>query len=158
MKLTRNFPLSEFTISRTARKYGIDNSVPAKLMDNVAFLAVCAQTLRDDMSKHFGKDVPVSISSGYRTPRLNRKLGGSKTSAHKDALAIDFTSPKVSVDDMYQFIYDNREKYPFIDQCIYEYGEWIHLGVRRAEAEPRHEFLTAFWNSHSKTAYEVYES
>lgn len=157
MNLTRNFLMNEFTVSRTARKYGIDNSVPPHLMDNVAFLAMSLQTLRDDLSLHFGMSVSLVLSSGYRSKRLNKKLGGSGTSDHVNALAADFTSPHVSVDMMYQFIWENRHKYPFIDQCIYEYGDWIHLGVRRGCAA-RGQFLTALWNDKGKTVYEVYEA
>ena len=36
---------------------------------------------------------PVVISSGYRCPELNAAVGGSKTSQHMKAQAIDFTCP-----------------------------------------------------------------
>lgn len=79
MKLTQNFSLSEF-----ACKDG--TPVPGNLLDNVELLAKNLQVLRD----HLGE--PIHVTSGYRTPTYNAKVGGKKASLHLKAMAADLTT------------------------------------------------------------------
>ena len=44
------------------------------------------------LGQSFGNK-PVLISSGYRSPKLNKAIGGSSTSAHMSGLAADFSCP-----------------------------------------------------------------
>jgi zinc D-Ala-D-Ala carboxypeptidase len=71
MKLSNNFSLSEFTSSPTADRLGIDNTPDKEATDNLQELVTFVlQPLRD----RFG---PITISSGYRSPELNKAIGGS---------------------------------------------------------------------------------
>ena len=76
MQLTKNFKLSEFRC-----RDGPD--VPEELMANVQELAENLQVLRD----HLGK--PITIISGYRSPKYNRRIGGARKSQHLLARAGD---------------------------------------------------------------------
>ena len=76
MQLTKNFKLSEFRC-----RDGTD--VPEELMANVQELAENLQVLRD----HLGK--PITIISGYRSPKYNRRIGGARKSQHMLARAGD---------------------------------------------------------------------
>lgn len=124
----RHFTLSEFTRSDAAQRNGIEN-VPSKAQaQNLECL--CALIL-DPLRECIGH--PIYITSGFRTKRLNRIIGGSATSAHMDGLAADF---RVGDKD---YLLDwawcllkspSKEFRAKIDQCIY-YREkhFIHVSL-----------------------------
>ena len=84
--LSPHFCLSEFTESPTARKHGIANVPPPEAIENLKRL--CADTLeplRDALQ------LPVVITSGYRTKALNDLLAhSSERSQHMEGQAADF--------------------------------------------------------------------
>lgn len=141
MKLTPNFALSEFEFSDYAARNGLDNRVPNDLMWNVARVARWLQLLRDRLAARLGV-MPIVITSGYRGPKLNKAIGGSKTSAHCDALAADFHVPSMSIDSLFTFIREEMADAPF-DQVIHEFGRWIHVGLAGPNVQPRNQFLYA---------------
>lgn len=122
MKLSTNFSLSEFEVSATAMRRGINNKIPRGKLDNIkALVTYVLQPLRDQ----FG---PITVTSGYRCPELNRVLWGSPTSQHKEAEAADIKLAGISHYEVCEWILDNL----MFDQLIYEYGEdgWIHVSYR----------------------------
>lgn len=141
MKLAPNFALSEFEFSDYAARNGLDNSVPVHLMPNVTRLARWLQVFRERLATKFGP-MPVVITSGYRGIQLNKAIGGSKTSAHCEALAADFHVPGMSIDSLFAFIREEMADVP-MDQVIHEFGRWIHLGLAKPNSQPRNQFLYA---------------
>lgn len=125
MKLTPHFRLSELTRSDTASANNIDNSPSVEHLANLQRLAKTLENVRTVLGNN-----PVLISSGYRSPTLNRAVGGSSTSDHSNGLAVDFTCPRFGpVSKVCQAIVDSC--LPF-DQLIYEQGarsNWVHLGL-----------------------------
>ena len=79
---------------------------------------------------------PILINSGYRSPQLNKKIGGVPTSNHLTGCAVD-----IRVKDMEQLIryaailleYADESKQDF-DELLIEknrYGAiWLHFAVR----------------------------
>lgn len=119
MQLSKHFTLAEMIQSQTAVRNGLDNTpTPAVVL---ALEALC-DNLLEPVREHFGR--PVLVSSGYRSPAVNRKAGGSPTSQHRLGEAADFTVQGVSNLVVARWIRDSL-KY---DQLIYEFGEagWIH--------------------------------
>ena len=86
-QLTKNFKLSEFRC-----KDGTD--VPEDLMENVQFLAENLQILRDKIG------LPITVISGYRSPKYNRKIGGARKSQHMTAKAADIIVRGMKPDDV----------------------------------------------------------
>lgn len=86
--MTPHFTLAELTHSDTATARGIDNTLPGELLPSMQGVAEMLERIRSVLN------VPISISSGYRCPVLNKAVGGAKTSDHLAALAADFTAPK----------------------------------------------------------------
>lgn len=137
-KLTNNFSLHEFEKSATAKRLNINNNIPEIYMPNVTKLANVMQTIRDAYGK------PIIITSGYRCEKLNRAVGGSRTSDHKFAAACDFQSVEDTLQTNYELwkvILRLREQNRiFWRQLIWEYGEpekgmsWIHLSVNHNKA------------------------
>ena len=71
------FSISEMTRSDTARRLGIDNTPPDSIKNNLTlFIEKVLDPIREDWGG------PISVSSGYRCPELNAKVGGAKTSGH----------------------------------------------------------------------------
>lgn len=84
MKLSKNFTLEELTRSATAQRQGIDNTPTDTARAQLSRLAQeVLQPLRDMVG------VPLTITSGYRSPRLNKAVGGAATSQHLAGEAAD---------------------------------------------------------------------
>jgi hypothetical protein len=118
MKVGEFFTLQEFVISQTAVRKGIPNDPPPEAI--AAIQALCSNVL-DPLRQQLGK--PIIISSGYRSPEVNKAVGGSVTSQHCAGEAADIICPGVEVSDLVKAIRD--AKLPF-DQLIHE-GTWTHV-------------------------------
>jgi hypothetical protein len=93
LQMSSHFTLAEFTASTTAARKQIDNSLPEDLMGNAMETLNMMETIRQYLSNTIGHDVPIKISSGYRSPQLNAAIGGSIGSDHQQARAVDWTAP-----------------------------------------------------------------
>ena len=114
-----HFTIEELCASESATRLGIKNIPTPNSLINLNNLIVSLEKVRDILG---GKS--VHINSGYRSPTLNRSIGGSSSSAHCLGYAADFTckdfgTPK----EIVQLIKDSGLKY---DQLIYE-GTWVHI-------------------------------
>lgn len=124
-QLSEHFHLSEFTKSQTASRRGIDNAPGAWEIGNLRKLC---QNVLEPVRAHFGR--PVVISSGYRSPALNRAIGGSVKSQHCKGQAADFEIPGVSNVEVARWIHRNLN----YDQLILEFytpgqpnSGWVHV-------------------------------
>lgn len=118
--LSKNFTLAELTVSQAASRNGIDN-IPGPAQ--IAALRLLCEKVLQPIRDHYGK--PVVVSSGYRSPKVNRAVGGSPTSQHVAGEAADITVPGVSNYALCDWIHRNLN----YDQLIYEFGEagWCHV-------------------------------
>jgi hypothetical protein len=124
-KLSEHFKLKELIVTNT----GLDNSPPNAIIDNLHTLA---QTL--ERVRFACKNNPVTILSGYRSPDVNAKVGGSKTSAHMKGLAADFVVGNMTLKEIFSAIRKSGISY---DQLILE-PSWVHIGLA---AKPRQQNL-----------------
>ena len=133
MRLTRNFSLEQLIYSETAERERIDNTPGADIVDNLRRLAEGLERVRILIG------FPLEISSGYRCPELNRRVGGAKTSQHAQGLAADFTCAEFGPPvDIIKAIRDSDIDF---DQCILEYAKWVHISFSKA---PRGKVLTIY--------------
>ena len=116
MNLTKNFTLQELTATNT----GINNIPSNLIIENLFKLATTLEKVRVLFD---GK--PIDISSAYRSPDVNQKVGGSKTSAHMKGFAADFKVRGLSLKQVFDTIKSSGIEY---DQLIIE-PNWIHLGL-----------------------------
>ena len=70
MKLTVNFSLEELTHSDIAVRAGIDNAPPPELMSNLKRTAEAMEEVRQLLGGR-----PITVSSGYRGPEVNKLVG-----------------------------------------------------------------------------------
>lgn len=114
----RKFRPEELEFSQTAVRLGIDNRIPAELMENA--WRCCA--MLDGITELFGER-PI-LTSGYRCPELNRRIGGSPTSNHMKALAADIVLPSYTPAQ----VFERLATYPrTITELILEFGRWVHV-------------------------------
>ena len=134
MKKIKYFKLSEFINSSTANRLGIDNIPSFEVVDNLNRLA----DYLDGIRVKFGK--PISISSGYRCPMLNKAVDGAVNSQHLKGLAADLVCA-----DMKKLLSIIRETKDF-DQLITEHKKgsksyWIHVSVPPISGKPRNQVI-----------------
>lgn len=121
MRLSKNFTLEELLKSPTAevQKFHEQNNPDADIKQNLLDLVTyCLQPLRDALG------APIISTSCYRCLRVNNFVGGSKNSYHMLGMAMDFTTPNMTVEGLYQFI--RQSGIPFTE-LIQEYSQWIHI-------------------------------
>jgi zinc D-Ala-D-Ala carboxypeptidase len=169
MKLSRNFSLDEMLKSQTASRWGFDEQFnpPDEVINNLTLLCTkVLQPIRDALK------ASITVTSGYRCPRLNAKIGGAytiingkpvQTSQHCYGQAADinfikdgkeFNSSLVSV--IKDLCADPDFKF---DQCILEFGSdenpsWIHISY--SNDNNRMQVLRAY-KSGKKTLYKPWK-
>ena len=135
-KLSEHFTLGEFTKSGSHPEvYNIPSHEAIVNLKRVCgWLEVLRERASPDPSK--GREVPIIINSGYRSPQLNRKIGGAPNSNHLTGCAAD-----IRVENMEQLLryavilldYADESKQEF-DELLIErnrYGAiWLHFAVR----------------------------
>lgn len=115
----------EATFSITAERRGIDNTPPPAALDNMRLVAAqCFEPIREQ----FG---PIRITSFYRSPALNKAIGGSQTSDHCLGRSIDVEDIEGANADLFAW----ARVHLVFDQLISEFGTaeepaWVHISYR----------------------------
>ena len=143
IKLSENFTLQELTVSDWASRNNVDNTPPADIIENLKKLADKLEEVRTALGQ------PININSGYRSPKVNKAIGGKPTSSHQYGLAADIRSPFGTPEQVCQQIMEAGIKF---DQLILEFpapdgGGWTHIGIGK---QMRQQVLTI--NSHGAFA------
>ena len=127
-KLSEHFTLGEFTKSGSHPE--VYNIPSHEAIANLTNLSKWLEVLRERAG------TPIRINSGYRSPQLNKRIGGVPTSNHLTGCAVD-----IRVSGMEQLIryaailldYADESKQDF-DELLIEknrYGAiWLHFAVR----------------------------
>lgn len=145
MKLTSHFTLDEMLVSQTAARRGITNIPTPDVVEELRRLCeLILQPLRDSL------DRPVLVSSGYRSPELNRAVGGAKNSCHMFGRAADISVPGMTVYGVCHRIVSLH--LPF-RQCIDEFNAWVHVSIEPTGQPPRQQMLTARRAANGRTVY-----
>ena len=140
-KLSEHFTLGELTKSNSHPE--VYNIPSHEAIANLKRLCVWLEALREaspgptaSPGPSKGRGVPIIINSGYRSPQLNRKIGGAANSNHLTGCAVD-----IRVENMEQLIryaailldYADKTNQEF-DELLIEknrYGAiWLHFAVR----------------------------
>lgn len=129
MKLTEHFTLEEMTVSPTAKRLGLSNQPTPEHIENMRY---CCEKILEPVRAHFGK--AIQINSSYRSPLVNKAVGGSKTSQHVNGQAIDFEIPGIDNKVVADWVGDNLE----FDQVILEFytagdknSGWVHASIKK---------------------------
>lgn len=153
MQLSKNLSLAEMIRSESAKRNGISN-MPTE--EHLANMKKLAENVFQPIREHF--NVPIHISSGYRSLELNKAIkGSSKTSQHSlgQAIDIDMDGTKITNKQIFDFIKDNLD----YDQLIFEFGTdsnpaWVHVSFN-PKGKQRKQILKAT-KKNGKTVYTNY--
>ena len=122
------FSIDEMVRSATAKKYGIDNTPSQDILNN---LVLFIETVLDPIREDWGG--PISVSSGYRCPVLNKAVGGAANSGHLYGYCADLQvkGGVKKLREFADFVYDWMTKHniPY-DECLYEKSGntvWLHF-------------------------------
>jgi zinc D-Ala-D-Ala carboxypeptidase len=134
MKLSEHFTLEELSFSETAARFGLENIPDAITAENLERIAAFMEKIRTLLGNR-----PIVVHSGYRSPQVNKAVGGVITSAHCQGLACDFACPTFGTPvDVALAIRKSELGY---DQLILEDG-WVHVSLPEHGLIPRRESLT----------------
>ena len=121
MKLSANFSLAELTKTNVRQ---FDNTPSMQVIDN---LQVLVDNVLQPIRNKFG---PVTVTSGYRSPEVNKAIGGSATSDHCFGFAADFEVAGVDNKELARWVADNLK----FKQLILEFytkgvpdSGWVHV-------------------------------
>ena len=151
MAISEHISYKEGVYSRTATRLDIDNEPNNEQMDNMCLLA---QEVFEPLRMWVGG--PIKINSFFRSPKLNKTIGGSTKSQHCHGQAIDLddTFGRATNAEMFDFIKEHLD----FDQMIWEFGnednpDWVHVSYV-SEDKNRNRCLQAY-KENGKTKYKV---
>lgn len=119
MNIGKHFTLAELTHSQAAARKGLKNEPDAAALESLQLLV---RNVLDPLREALGR--PIVVSSGYRSPLVNRTVGGASSSQHVLGQAADITVPGMHVTEVVARI--RALGLPF-DQLIDEFGSWVHV-------------------------------
>ena len=114
MQLTPHFSLAELTVTNTK----IDNTPSKEIVEVLRTTAFYMEKVREILG-----NVAITINSGYRSPDVNRAVGGTSNSSHTHGYAVDFTAYGHTPLTISNILSKSNLKF---DQLIYE-KTWVHI-------------------------------
>ena len=151
--ISNHITYEEATVSSKAKELKISNDPNNKQLANMKLLA---ENIFEKIRENF--NVPIFISSFFRSSKLNTKLKGSSTSQHcaniGAAMDIDADVYKgVTNSEIFNYILNNLN----FDQLIWEFGDdenpdWVHVSYV-SDILNRKEVLKAYKDKNNKTVY-----
>jgi len=149
--ISKHISDKEGVYSRTATRLDIDNTPTKEHKENMIKLA---EEIFEPLRAYVGG--PIKINSFYRSPKLNKAIGGSTKSqhCHGQAIDIDDTFGRMTNAEMYDFIKEHLD----FDQIIWEFGndnnpDWVHVSYVSPE-QNRNRCLQAY-KENNKTKYKI---
>lgn len=126
MQLSPHFSLAELTHSQTATRLGLDNMPPPDVIVSLQRTAQGLEQVRALLR------CPVAVSSGYRSPQVNKAVGGKPGSQHQTGQAADITVPGYGTPRQVMWALAQQAAALDFDQMILEYpdgtgGGWVHI-------------------------------
>ena len=151
--ISKHISYKEGIRSTTADRLGIDNK-PGQV--ELVNMEVIAERIFEPLREWVGG--PIRINSFYRSPKLNKAIGGSKRSQHIEGRAMD-------IDDTYGHktnaeMFDYIKKNLSFDKMIWEFGDddnpaWVHVSYDSPDSNRQRTYKAISQNG--RTIYTRYE-
>jgi zinc D-Ala-D-Ala carboxypeptidase len=148
--ISTHITFKEATLSPTATRLGINNTPSVEAL---ASMKLVAENCFEPLRRWYGKQ--IKINSFYRSPELNKAIGGASNSQHCLGEAIDIDADKDNL-KLFKWLLNNVE----FDMMIFEFGtrlepDWIHISYTRKRAN-RSSVLMAV-KENGKTVYKPFD-
>jgi hypothetical protein len=145
MKLSQHFALGELCKTSVKTK---DGNIPSRVhIENLKRLTGWLETLRDEWNRRYGDgDDPIIINSGYRSPQVNKAVGGAQNSNHLTGCAVDIRCKGKEQAIRYATILldISDESGESFDELLIEQSAksvWVHFAVRPEGNRRKVEFI-----------------
>lgn len=145
-----NFTIAEMVQSNTADKLKISNNPSANVrvhLTETITLLECIRAEWEEYCERYSLGTPaIRISSGYRSPELNKAVGGVRNSVHVEGYAADLQPVNGKQDEFEKFFATEFSHMGYAyDQIIIEKSKtsrWVHVGYKRADGKQRRQCFT----------------
>ena len=152
MRISKHISLREATHSATAKRRGIENTPNEEQLDAMYKVA---EFIFEPLRLYVGG--AIKITSFFRSPKVNKAIGGVSSSQHCKGQAIDIDDVfdhKTNA-EMFEYIRENLD----FDQLIWEFGDsnntaWLHVSYV-SKAKNRNRVLRAV-KRNGRTKYELF--
>ena len=132
MRLSEHFTLAELTKTKT----GIENVPNEEQVNNLKRVCGWLEQLRRRWNNLYGDgDDPIIINSGFRSPEVNKAVGGWAQSNHLTGCAVDIRCIGIEQALRYAAILldiSDQNKEDYDELLVEQKGSviWIHFAVR----------------------------
>ena len=140
MKLTPHFTFNELTNTSHVSLLQSNRLSAEPFMKNLKYTAGALEEVRELLG------VPMTITSGFRMPILNKAVGGSATSKHTQGLCADIIPVGITVNEAFEKIKANKSKLGSVRKVIIEGVKgksWLHVQAKVLASEPIELFATS---------------
>ena len=162
INISDHITFMEATFSATALRYGIRNTPSLQQVTIMRHLGI---NLFEPLRAALGGR-PINITSFYRSPTLNRRIGGASKSDHmilEDTCAIDLDNdiypPYAAANNasIFWHIYDNL---PY-NKLIWEFGDkknpaWVHISFSLDDRKNLEKKTLHAKRKNGRTTYELF--
>lgn len=140
-----NFTIAELVQSSTAEQLKINNNPPSIVKVHLTETITLLENIRAEWGKfcerHGIENPAIRVSSGYRSPELNKAVGGVKNSAHVEGYAADLQPVNGKQKEFEKFFATEFAHMGYAyDQIIIEKSKtarWVHVGYKKADGTQR---------------------
>ncbi len=135
MILERVFNLKTFTHSDTADRLKIDNTemTDEELENGQRLHSLLVEVLDRIRTKHHLPDAQMKINSAYRSPKLNKAVGGVPTSQHCKFQSADTVITGLTTEDYFSDLKELAKAGTMkFGQVIKEHigdSKWVHISL-----------------------------
>ena len=145
-----NFSIAELVQSSTAEQLKINNNPPSIVKVHLTETITLLESIRVEWGKyceaHKLENPAIRVTSGYRSPELNKAVGGVKNSAHVIGYAADLLPVNGKQTEFERFFATEFSQMGYAyDQIIIEKSNtsrWVHVGYKRADGKQRRQCFT----------------
>lgn len=128
------FTIEEMVVSASHPNLAVVPEKGTSIYNNLLYLIERLDKIREKWGG------PIFVTSGYRSPALNKVVGGSKTSAHLTGMAADIHPKSGSIMDLAALIATMEMEFDqlILEKTTVKNGEivgcqWLHIGFSRTK-------------------------